>query len=653
MASGPITLAPGDSQEVVVGFVIAQGTDNINSVTELKRKDTAAQIAYDLDFNLTPSPNPPKTTANPEDRTITLYWETNSESYNEIDPILVPGEEWIDPRTLEPEIVTDSTYVFEGYRVWQFKDLAGTEPLLLNTIDVNNDVETIWAFETVNEEFVWVPVVQCPNEGLHYVEVLEFDRYTNTRLRNGSPYYFAVTAFGYSKFSTPQHLESSPQIIEVFPGTQKIDVTYDFDSGELIEGEQMDGAGDAIVGLYVVDPNALTGDEYHVLFKEGDSLTYDLLNNTTGDTVATNLSTLEPDTVTAPVFDGFMLQVVDLFQQALNDPINAGLTSFIKEVVETNSAGGSEVNPPVDVFENPNSSGDWEITSYYDEPLMQNINMAQAAGVNSYEVRFTSSGSQYYLTGAASSFSPWRGSDPLAADRVPFEVWDVGFTPSPDDDVRLTIKIMDEVSPAHAEDSVLVNTDGRWSQLDNGNWEPIYAFFADSTYSEPLVDPSGVIRRGTQFKVGKIIISGNLPAEGTVVRINTLKPLSGQDAFSVVAVEANTQDFAVASESLDKISVFPNPYFGANAIERDKYQRFVRFTNLPTQCTVRIFTLAGVYIARLDKNDDTQWLDWDLRNRDGLPVASGVYIAHLEMPNIGEKVMKLAVIMETQFIDRL
>jgi len=54
MSSGPFTMAPGDTQEVVVGIVIARGTSNLNSITELKKKTRAAQIAYDNDFNLDP-----------------------------------------------------------------------------------------------------------------------------------------------------------------------------------------------------------------------------------------------------------------------------------------------------------------------------------------------------------------------------------------------------------------------------------------------------------------------------------------------------------------------------------------------------------------------------------------------------------------------
>ena len=79
----------------------------------------------------------------------------------------------------------------------------------------------------------------------------------------------------------------------------------------------------------------------------------------------------------------------------------------------------------------------------------------------------------------------------------------------------------------------------------------------------------------------------------------------------------------------------------------------MRFTNLPSQVTVRIYSLSGVFIRRIDKDDNSQYLDWDLRNKDGLPVASGMYIAYLDLPGVGTKIMKLAVIMETQFIDRL
>ena len=44
---------------------------------------------------------------------------------------------------------------------------------------------------------------------------------------------------------------------------------------------------------------------------------------------------------------------------------------------------------------------------------------------------------------------------------------------------------------------------------------------------------------------------------------------------------------------------------------------------------------------------------WNLANESGLPVASGLYIAYIELPELGEtKILKVAIIQEQQIIDR-
>ena len=32
--------------------------------------------------------------------------------------------------------------------------------------------------------------------------------------------------------------------------------------------------------------------------------------------------------------------------------------------------------------------------------------------------------------------------------------------------------------------------------------------------------------------------------------------------------------------------------------------------------------------------------DWDMKNQSGIPVASGLYIIHIDVPNVGEKILK-------------
>jgi hypothetical protein len=79
----------------------------------------------------------------------------------------------------------------------------------------------------------------------------------------------------------------------------------------------------------------------------------------------------------------------------------------------------------------------------------------------------------------------------------------------------------------------------------------------------------------------------------------------------------------------------------------------VTFSHLPDQATVRIFNLAGVLVQTIQKDEPGQFLRWNLSNEDGLPVASGLYIAYIELPELGEtKILKLAIVQEQQILDR-
>ncbi len=115
----------------------------------------------------------------------------------------------------------------------------------------------------------------------------------------------------------------------------------------------------------------------------------------------------------------------------------------------------------------------------------------------------------------------------------------------------------------------------------------------------------------------------------------------------------NLESAEAAKDRIADVGVFPNPYYGTHGLEVSKYDRYMRFINLPKKATIRIFNLAGAFIEKLEKDDNTDYIDWSIRNKDGLPVASGMYIAYIELPGVGTKVLKLAVILEAQFIDRI
>jgi hypothetical protein len=56
-------------------------------------------------------------------------------------------------------------------------------------------------------------------------------------------------------------------------------------------------------------------------------------------------------------------------------------------------------------------------------------------------------------------------------------------------------------------------------------------------------------------------------------------------------------------------------------------------------------------VMKIEKDDDTQTADWDLTNQYSIPVASGIYIAHIDLPDVGkEKILKIALVQEEQIL---
>ncbi|GAA4463214.1 hypothetical protein GCM10023093_11200 [Nemorincola caseinilytica] len=94
---------------------------------------------------------------------------------------------------------------------------------------------------------------------------------------------------------------------------------------------------------------------------------------------------------------------------------------------------------------------------------------------------------------------------------------------------------------------------------------------------------------------------------------------------------------------LDKILAVPNPYYGYSGYEKagSRYDTKIRIINLPARASVNIYTLDGILVRSLSKSDPgVPYLDWDIRNTAGLPVASGMYLIHVRAEGIGEKVIK-------------
>ncbi|MCD6332337.1 MAG: hypothetical protein J7L89_03605, partial [Bacteroidales bacterium] len=132
--------------------------------------------------------------------------------------------------------------------------------------------------------------------------------------------------------------------------------------------------------------------------------------------------------------------------------------------------------------------------------------------------------------------------------------------------------------------------------------------------------------------------------------LNENKPMY---EFSTSEIATRRGDLPTAQAALDLIRVVPNPYYGYSAYELTQLDNYVKLINLPKTCTISIYSLNGNLIRRITKDSDQTWLDWDIKNQYGIPIAGGVYIIHVNAPGIGEKIVKWFGAMRPQDLNSL
>ena len=121
--------------------------------------------------------------------------------------------------------------------------------------------------------------------------------------------------------------------------------------------------------------------------------------------------------------------------------------------------------------------------------------------------------------------------------------------------------------------------------------------------------------------------------------------------FSTRDVAAETLSDPTLVEELENIRMVPNPYYAQSKYETSKLDNRVKITGLPEQCTVRIYNIQGTLIRTYKKADPLTYLDWDLKNNRNVPIAGGLYIIHVDVPDIGEKVLKWFGVMRPTDLD--
>jgi flagellar hook assembly protein FlgD len=88
------------------------------------------------------------------------------------------------------------------------------------------------------------------------------------------------------------------------------------------------------------------------------------------------------------------------------------------------------------------------------------------------------------------------------------------------------------------------------------------------------------------------------------------------------------------------INIVPNPYYAYSDYERGRLDTRVKITNLPDVCEIKIYTTNGKLVRTFKKDSPITSIDWDLNNHKGIPIASGVYLIHVSVPGIGDRIVK-------------
>ncbi|MDX1740211.1 MAG: hypothetical protein R3178_02920, partial [Rhodothermales bacterium] len=248
---------------------------------------------------------------------------------------------------------------------------------------------------------------------------------------------------------------------------------------------------------------------------------------------------------------------------------------------------------------------------------------------------------------------------PLPAD------FEIHFTDSPaDTSLRLALGMREIPAPFYVEnlttgkrqDFVILEDDDdlRDSEYDHG--ELIILVSGETPDAEPELAGG---RWRSHWAIRLVAPDPQLepdvpvvpPPAGSSLRFRVSKPFQTGDR---VAFKTTPPSFEAeqASAGLDDIFVVPNPYVATSVFEppntfrTGRGERRIYFMQLPPECTIRIYTITGQLVQTLHHSssiDDGQ-LAWDLVSKDGMNIAYGVYIFHVEAPGIGETIGRFAVI---------
>jgi len=310
-----------------------------------------AKALYDQYYIGPKPPDPPVVKVTAGDGVVKLYWDDAAETS-------------VEPTTGEQD--------FEGYKIFKSTDRGASWGTLVTNPDYSRGPD-------------YYPIARYVKDPLDRIG----HTFVDENLTNGMEYWYSVVAYdtGTAVFEALQNDRGNPEsavnTIRVTPRDDPLGYQSPQASLEHVYGGVWKPSEDA-VSVYVVDENAITGDEYRVVFTEDCvDLFWSLINTTTGDTVLVDQDQVEGEYSTFPVVDGMQITVLNPHR-------------VVEDMYQSRFAVPEQVTLAM------------EFAEQFDPSLGCNENFR-----NDIEIRFTATGSVAYewFTGAPAT--------------VPFEVWNL------------------------------------------------------------------------------------------------------------------------------------------------------------------------------------------------------------------------------------
>jgi hypothetical protein len=613
--SGYFTFEPGEilrfSVALVFGMDLEQITNNVVSVQEI----------YDLNYNFARPPDKPTLRAVPGDGVVTLYWDNVAE--DSIDPIL--GRDFqgyklyrsTDPNFRDPERITDAfgrPALVRPMRQWDLRNgVRGFWPGNLeksipnfNQLSPAEQNTALLELMRRNQQLYarvrGVPFYLGDDTGIVH-------SFVDSTVQNGRAYFYAISAYDFgspdfypaeTSFSVTVTEDgryiTDRNVVRIVPNPPVLG----FERGRVVDNVlHATGPATGDVIIEVLDPRLLTeGTEYTLSFR-GQAASADSFRVQAGS--QTLVSGERIDRSLGSIFDGMRIQFRNDRARINRDRTRWAGTNYEMFDLFVARLNVQTTSWRVDGVEVP-----------YD-----------------YEIRFTDEVSATSLGG----FRVGTGSGAPLAVAIPtyFNVYNMTLN-RPAEFVYIEGSAGERGKMDRQGETIIIY------EMIGGENRPTYAL-------RPLVAADG--------QTGRTFVNGRAPRGGDLFNLITYKPFSVRDTYTFTT-KASAVNQETASELLNRIRVVPNPYVAAAAweaplpptITSGRGERRIDFRYVPADAIIRIYTSRGELVRELRHNGgiDVGTVSWDLRTREDLDVAYGVYFYHVEAPGVGETTGKLAII---------